>query len=260
MYTTSDLLLFLISMACIGFLVYLFSKKREHFTPPPSEILKNILGEHVLFYQRLNDKAKIEFENRINSFLKKTRITGVRTTVDDMDRVFIASAAIIPIFAFKNWEYTNIHEVLLYPDSFNEKFYLEGGDRNILGMVGNGPMQNVMVLSQQDLRGGFLNSSDRTNTAIHEFVHLIDKTDGDTDGMIRTLMPPAYTLPWLKRMHEEIELIKKGRSDINPYGTANEAEFLAVASEYFFEKPEMMQEKHPELYSMLEMIFTDVNK
>ena len=73
-------------------------------------------------------------------------------------------------------------------------------------------------------------------------------------------MPPAYALPWLKQMHKEIELIKKGNSDINPYGTTNEAEFLAVAAEYFFEKPEKMQEKHPELYNLLEMIFTNANK
>jgi len=257
---TSDLLLFIISMACIAFLVFLFSKKKERFIPPAGEIVKSLLEEHVLFYQRLGEKDKMDFENRVNDFLRKIRITGVKTTVDDMDRVFIASAAIIPIFSFRNWEYINIHEILLYPGSFNEKFYTEGGDRNILGMVGNGPMQNVMILSQQDLRNGFLNKGDRTNTGIHEFVHLIDKADGDTDGRAEALMPPSYTIPWLKRMHQEIELIKKGESDINPYGTTNEAEFLAVASEYFFEKPELMREKHPELFGMLEEIFTGVHK
>ncbi|MEO6202766.1 MAG: zinc-dependent peptidase, partial [Nitrospirales bacterium] len=47
----------------------------------------------------------------------------------------------------------------------------------------------------------------------------------------------------------------RGHSDINPYGLTNEAEFFAVVSEYFFETPVRMKQKHPELYSMLEQIF-----
>jgi Mlc titration factor MtfA (ptsG expression regulator) len=169
--------------------------------------------------------------------------------------IFIAAAAIIPIFGFRDWEYRNIHEILLYPGSFNEDFHFEGQDRDVMGMVGNGPMQNVMILSQQDLRNGFLNTTDKSNTAIHEFVHLIDKTDGDTDGKIQALMPYLNSLPWLKRIHQEIELIQMGRSDINPYGTKDEAEFLAVASEYFFEQPHLMQKNHPELYALLKRMF-----
>ncbi len=112
-------------------------------------------------------------------------------------------------------------------------------------MVGNGPMQNVMLISQSDLRNGFLNAKDKSNTGIHEFVHLIDKTDGATDGSLESLLPHEYALPWLKRIHQEITLIKAGRSDINPYGATNEAEFLAVASEYFFEQPEKMEKTSP---------------
>jgi len=47
----------------------------------------------------------------------------------------------------------------------------------------------------------------------------------------------------------------KDRSDINPYGATNEAEFFAVVSEYFFERPKLLKEKHPELYNLLAEIF-----
>ena len=127
--------------------------------------------------------------------------------------------------------------------------------RNILGMVGNGPMQNVMVISQADLRNGFLNATDTSNTGIHEFVHLIDKTDGATDGNPEALMPHQYSQPWLKLIHQEIASIKAGHSDINPYGATNEAEFLAVASEYFFEQPQRMEKHHPELYGLMKKAF-----
>jgi len=49
--------------------------------------------------------------------------------------------------------------------------------------------------------------------------------------------------------------IESGKSDINPYALTNEAEFFAVAAEYFFEKPEALQHKHPELYAQLSQIF-----
>ncbi|MBO9570608.1 MAG: zinc-dependent peptidase [Chitinophagaceae bacterium] len=249
----------LIYLAIIIVFVYVvissLSKKKK--LPPllSGDVIKNILQQHVLFYQQLDDAHKSLFQLRVESFLQRIRITGVKTTVEDIDRVFAASAAIIPIFHFDGWEYRNLHEILLYPDSFSEEFKQDGEGRNILGMVGTGPMQNVMILSQGELRNGFFNPNDKSNTGIHEFVHLIDKTDGATDGTIEALMPHKYSLPWIKRIHQEIELIKKGRSDINPYGATNEAEFLAVAAEYFFEKPHLMEKKHPELYALLKEIF-----
>jgi Mlc titration factor MtfA (ptsG expression regulator) len=49
--------------------------------------------------------------------------------------------------------------------------------------------------------------------------------------------------------------ISAGKSDINPYALTNEAEFFAVAAEYFFEKPGQLRQKHPELYAGLSKIF-----
>ncbi len=45
------------------------------------------------------------------------------------------------------------------------------------------------------------------------------------------------------------------RSDINPYGGTNKAEFFAVASEYFFEKPKQFAKTHPELYDLMTEVF-----
>ena len=250
-----ELTIFIVSVLIIGgFLLVAFRKKTQH-SQPDDNTKKEILRQHVLFYQRLPEQEKTRFEERIKTFLQKIRITGIKTRVEDVDKVFVAAAAVIPIFGFKDWEYRNIHEVLLYPGSFDRDYKLEGEDRNILGMVGTGAMQNVMLLSQHDLRAGFLNHSDASNTAIHEFVHLVDKSDGYTDGIPETLLPHKYVLPFLKRIHEEIQQIQSGHSDINPYGATSEAEFLAVAAEYFFKQPEKMQERHPVLYELLEQVF-----
>jgi Mlc titration factor MtfA (ptsG expression regulator) len=50
--------------------------------------------------------------------------------------------------------------------------------------------------------------------------------------------------------------MKDARSgDINFYGATNDAEFFAVITEYFFEKPEELKHRHPELFDLLEHMF-----
>lgn len=245
----------LTGIAIMAYLLSLAFRKKKAGSQLSSGSLRSILQEEVLFYRRLPAEQQRSFEERVQRFLQRVPITGINTTVEAVDRVLIAAGAIIPIFAFPDWEYRNIHEVLLYPGSFNEEFAQDGQDRHILGMVGTGAMQNVMILSQENVRQGFKQSTDKHNTVIHEFVHLVDKADGATDGLPEALIPPAYARPWLKRIHAEMQLIRQGRSDINYYGTTNEAEFLAVAAEYFFEKPAEMEQKHPELYALLVSIF-----
>jgi Mlc titration factor MtfA (ptsG expression regulator) len=116
-------------------------------------------------------------------------------------------------------------------------------------------MQHMMILSKQELRNDFANPTSKSNTGIHEFVHLLDKTDGVTDGLPEALLPHRYSLPWLHMIREEMSKMEKGESDINTYGLTNNAEFFAVVSEYFFTQPELLKEKHPELYQMLTKVF-----
>lgn len=216
---------------------------------------RQLIAEHVEFYKQLDETGKEEFSNRMQHFLSRVRITGIKTEIEDLDRVLVAASAIIPIFCFPQWEYINLNEVILYPESFDHEFALEGSGRHTLGLVGDGPYQNVMLLSQHDLRQGFLNKTGKTNTAIHEFVHLVDKTDGSVDGIPEFLLSQKYVLPWLELMRRNIKQIMDNRSDINPYGATNQAEFFAVVAEYFFERPDLLESRHPELYELLSTIF-----
>jgi len=249
------------SMAAAGLLfIFLFKVKKKtkvitiHAQQIPGSY-KQILLEQVPFYQQLDETKKTAFEDRIQRFLSQTKITGINTVVEDLDKTLIAASAIIPIFNFPDWEYIHLHEVLLYPDSFNHEFEQKGNGRDVLGMVGSGALNHVMILSQHQLRQAFINKTGKDNTAIHEFVHLVDKTDGDIDGVPAFILEKKYIQPWLQLMQHEINLINEDRSDIDPYGATNEAEFFAVVSEYFFERPKLLKEKHPELYELLEKIF-----
>ena len=245
-------LLLLIAIAI--FIVYYFfgARSKKTVNADVEEFDPGLLKENVLFYTRLSPEAKIQFEEDVRYFLSHTRITGVDTPVDKLDKLLVASAAVIPIFYFTKWKYHNLREVLLYADAINMQFESKGNaDRNILGLVGTGPFEGSMLLSKSALRQGFSNQSDKRNTAIHEFVHLIDKSDGETDGIPDILLDKQFILPWLELMHKKMQQISQGKSDIDSYGLTNKAEFFAVVAEYFFERPALLEEKHPVLYKML---------
>jgi Mlc titration factor MtfA (ptsG expression regulator) len=76
------------------------------------------------------------------------------------------------------------------------------------------------------------------------------------DGVPGILFQHSYVLPpWLKGICKEMKKIKEAHSDISVYALTNDAEFLAVVSEYFFDNPEKLKKHHPELYHFLCNIF-----
>ena len=219
------------------------------------ENYRELLTDYVKFYRQLDEGAKERFDKRAEHFLSAVKITGVNAVAEDLDRLLIASGAIIPVFAITDWQYLNLHEVLLYPGAFNEDFDQAGSDRPIAGMVGNGPMQHVMIITKWQLRQGFINNQDAQNTAIHEFVHLIDKMDGTMDGVPEIILERKYTERWKNMMDTTIGQMKSYGSDIDMYGATNHTEFFAVISEYFFEQPGILKTNHPDLYEMLGRIY-----
>lgn len=253
-------LIVLAGVGAIAFLIFLkkpLKEKKIQAGPFPEE-WRRILREHVEFYRELEDNRKEEFENRIHLFLSTKKIEAIDTMIDDTIRVLIAASAVIPMFAFPGYNYPNLREVLVYPNSFDEKFHTEhseGQDRNIIGMVGNRFMNGSMILSRPDLLRAYEGAKHKSNVGIHEFVHLIDKQDGATDGIPEILLKHAYVAPWLNLIRDEMSRIEHGKSDISPYALTSNAEFLAVVSEYFFDNPEKFKRKHPELYHYLSAIF-----
>ena len=126
---------------------------------------------------------------------------------------------------------------------------------SVQGSVQGFQNQHYMHLSKASLEQGFRDATDRQSVGIHEFAHLLDEADGVIDGLPRAALPPALLQPWTALMHREMAAIREGKSEINPYAATNEAEFFAVVTEYFFEKPGKLQEHHPELYDLLTQAF-----
>jgi Mlc titration factor MtfA (ptsG expression regulator) len=205
------------------------------------ENYRDLLNDYVTFYMNLNDEGKKLFEDKFQKFLSGVKITGANAEIEDIDRVLIGAAAVIPVYYISDWEYVNLREILVYPGNFNADFDQQGNDRMISGMVGSGAMQNVLIVSKWELRQGFINSNSNRNTAIHEFVHLIDKMDGTLDGIPEILLERKHIAQWRQLLQSTMQNIRQGESDIDIYGATSPVECF--------------RSNHPQLNEMLQQIF-----
>ena len=256
MTTQATLVALLILVLAAGLMYYIFREGPMGPLPEFRKQWRRLLRKEVTFYKTLDRKQKKRFQQRMRYFFQRVTITGIDAEVTELDRVLVAASGLIPTFGFEEWnQYPKLREVLLYKDTFNkETFATEGEGRNIAGMVGGGYMNGKLLLSQQALRRGFANAG-RDNTGIHEFTHLLDKADGETDGIPDYFLDHQYLIPWVEMMRGEMEAIERGGSDIDAYATTNKAEFFAVAAEYFFNRPAAFAQKHPKLFALMERIF-----
>ncbi len=234
-------------------------KRRLHVMAQPfPSVWEGVLRSRVAYFNALDEMKQKRFRQLLKIFLDETRITGIRTDVDETTRVLVAASAIIPVFNFPHWEYLRLGEVLIYPGSFNANYQTDDdgktnreGQPDVLGMVGAGHLSGVMILSKPSLIAGFDIGNDKQNVGIHEFAHLLDRGDGAIDG-IPPGVPADLARSWIAWVAQELANPPDKRTHINPYAYTNEAEYFAVLVEYFFEAPEALKEKNPQLYAMLE--------
>ncbi|MCH1441688.1 MAG: zinc-dependent peptidase [Rubripirellula sp.] len=222
---------------------------------PLPDTWEEVLLKNVVFYQALDEAGRERFRNLVKVFIDEVPVTGIRTDVDDITHVLVAASATIPIFGFEDWEYSGLGEILIYPGAFNEEYQTDQGvSRNTLGMIGVNHLSGVMILSKPDLISGFKNHKDKRNVGIHEFAHLVDKADGAVDGLPNRVAGDVAA-PWIGWVAEELKRDPRAREEIDDYAYTNEAEYFAVLSEYFFEAPEHLQRRHPEVYGMMRKMY-----
>jgi MtfA peptidase len=217
------------------------------------------LEDRSTYYNALNSEDKKLFAMRVLFFLAEIQIDGVDTEADDTVKLLVAASAIIPTFAFPYFDYPNLHNVLVYPEAFNERFETDvppdRDETHSSGMVGTGFMNFTVLLSRRELMAGFSGTKNTRNVGIHEFVHLLDKADGMIDGVPAIMMDQSSIPSWLDLVEKEMKDIERGRSDIDTYALTDRGEFFAVVCEYYFNNPERFNEQHPELYKALCGIF-----
>ena len=116
----------------------------------------------------------------------------------------------------------------------------------------------MVVLAWDSVLAGAADIHDGHNVVLHEFAHQLDQQTGAVDGA--PILPRrsmyargracsgASTRSWCATRRSI------ARSSID-YGATNPAEFFAVVTETFFEKPEQLRERHPELYEQMKLFY-----
>lgn len=214
------------------------------------------LERHIPFYEELSKNDKKIFIDRVGIFLADVQITEVDKDIAEKETcLYVAASAVIAYWGLPYYNYGELQEILVYPSNFNIDNTL-----NELGSVGGkvhhgGLMDRTMILSLPELIKGFQIDNDKKNVGVHEFSHLLDKSDGSIDG-IPPFMGESERKIWLQIMDREMEQIKSGDSTVPDYGAINKTEFFAVVSEYYKECPNLLKIKHRELYDVLHKYYT----
>jgi Mlc titration factor MtfA (ptsG expression regulator) len=153
--------------------------------------------------------------------------------------------------------------ILVYPHAYIAKGAELIGGRFVLESetvrLGEAWKDGVVVLAWDEVRRGATDPHDGHNVVLHEFAHQLDQQDGSADGAPILDHTSQYET-WARVLSEEFEQLRRdaelGRASVlDEYGATNPAEFFAVATECFFEKPIPLRRKHPELYEALKTYY-----
>ena len=219
-----------------------------------------ILTENVPYARHLSPEDQDKLRDAIKIFLDEKPFEGCAgQTVDDEIRVTIAAQACILLLRRDGDIYPDLEAILVYPST-----YIDRRPRTVEGgIVIEGPQarlgeswsRGVVVLAWDAVLHGASDVRDGKNVVFHEFAHQLDTEDGAADGAPVLERRAAYG-PWARVLGGAYEALVRddeegSRTVLDTYGAKNPAEFFAVATESFFEKPRALRARHPSLYEQL---------
>ena len=179
--------------------------------------------------------------------------------VTDEIRVTIAAQACRLLLGLDEEAYRHVRTILVYPSTYRH----DGARSGAGGVRTEGPsarygeawLRGPVVLSWDASRHGVADPDDGRNTVYHEFAHKLDMLDGFADGTPPIAGRDAYEA-WIRIVGREFEVLREEadrgkKSFLDAYGATNPAEFFAVATEVFFERPGKLRDRHADLYACL---------
>ena len=216
---------------------------------------EEVLQKRVPFYRFLSEADQHELRSYIRWFIGSKEFVGAGLAITDEIRVTVAAHACLLLLHRETPCYERLRLIRVYPGTCFPRSSTESTS-------GESWQHGVVVLAWDSVRGGAADPHDGENVALHEFAHQLDQEDGQADGipLVGRGMPPfeqagVYT-SWARMLSKEYDELRcrteKGEETVmHSYGGSDPAEFFAVATECFFEKPTQLCKKHPELYAAL---------
>ena len=222
---------------------------------------RKIIERNFNLFASLTPAEQDGLIDRIQVFLAEKKFEGCGgLEITDEIRVTVAAQACLLLLHQEDPHYyPHLMTILIYPHAYvaSQKRVLAGGIvvEEPSARLGESWVRGAVVLSWDDVRAGASCATDGHNVVLHEFAHQLDQEDGVSDGA-PILEHRSQYVAWARVLGAEFEdlrlrLDRGRRTDIDPYGATDPAEFFAVVTEAFFEKPRSLRRKHPELYAEL---------
>jgi Mlc titration factor MtfA (ptsG expression regulator) len=226
---------------------------------------RSIITRNLPIFRRLPPEDQAELVGHVQVFLAEKHFEGCDgLELTDEIRLTIAAQACLLLLHRETDYYPHLITILVYPSGYTayEARHLGGniweeGGYNRLGHTAR--QLGVMVLAWDSAKRGAADPSDGRNLVLHEFAHQLDFEDFQTDGA-PALATRADYLVWARVMSKEFEALRAADDTgmatvLDTYGAKDPAEFFAVVTEAFFERPRALRAKHPELYAELARFF-----
>jgi len=239
-------------------------RRRLRAQPFPKDWLATV-ESNVPFFRRLSASDQAELLGNIQVFLAEKRFEGCGgLELTDEIRVTIAAQACLLLLHRKTDYFPRLLTILVYPSTYSveEKRPVEGpvweeGRMTRLGETGR--TLGSMVLSWDATKSGAGDPSDGKNVVFHEFAHQLDYENYAADG-VPGLVTREQQLSWREVMRTEFASLRSADETgiptlLDTYGATNPAEFFAVSTEAFFERPCALRARHPKLYAELQRYF-----
>lgn len=217
-----------------------------------------LLREHVPLFGRLPDEVRIKLEGIMQVFMSELSFEpcgGLHEVSEEM-RLVIAAQACLLLLESGFEDFGRLRSVLIYPDAYHaHEDAASSGEVRLGESWGTGSV----ILAWQSVVQGARNMEDGRNVVLHEFAHQLDQADGDADGLPRLKRRGDYRR-WAQAFTQSYDLlcdrVNRGQKTVmDPYGATNPAEFFAVATETFFEKPRQLREDHEGVYEELKNFY-----
>jgi MtfA peptidase len=216
------------------------------------EIWLTILNVQVPFYRRLADEDRNRFLQYLKTFVWEKHFIGVAgMEITDEVRVVVGACAVRLVLNLGLSYYDRLTEIIIYPYIYSHR----DDDRAFLGEAQD---WGTVVLSWPAVLQGLADSRDGHDTALHEFAHVLDRATGEFNGTPKLKSSEDYR-PWAQIMSRHYLRLRQGvtpeSNSLSPYGAVNEAEFFAVATEAYFERPHQLKNHLPDLYAELQEFY-----
>lgn len=231
--------------------------RRRILARPMPESWRGWIGQNVAAYDRLGaaERARLEDDTRV--FVAEKRFEAGRGfAITDEVRVTIAAQACLITLGFDpgGGVYPNVGTVVVNATGYD---CYEVRDHRLerQRVLGHTDLHGPVFLAWDAVRHGGTNPADGRNLVYHEFAHKLDLEDGVGDGT-PVIGDRAAFETWVQVMAAAYEQLCDRAADgrrtlLDHYGATNPAEFFAVATEVFFEKPGRMKRRHAALYDVL---------